>query len=589
MEPSGAGAKGSDPVATEEEEAVDTQDLLRALTATRNADRASAPVTRRRFGMFGWRALVVSVVAAALPLSFAQAQARKEITVAVNNLPRGLEAGSDTGNVDQRVIYNIFDTLIRRDFRSGTKGDGAKLIPSLAESWTRISPTVLELKLRPNVVFHNGDKFTAEDVLFTFSPERMLGKDAVLPEGRVYFDTIDKVEKVDDLTVRIVTKKPDILLEQRLAGYAAGVVSARSWTRFKAEVEAENATRPANQQRKWLEVALEHNRWNPVGTGPYKLEKVQPSEHIRLVANDKYFLGQPAASAVTFKEVPELSARMAGLVSGEYDMIVEISPDQIKTLKSRPGIEVRSVVLENTHLITFNTKDPALADKRIRHALSLAIDRKLLIDALWEGQTYSPNGHQLPAFGEMYDPNRKGYLYDPEKAKALLKEAGYKGQQIAYRLIPNYYLNGVEAAQALQEMWRAVGLNVELRMLENFEQVRKGPGVQMYAHSNSYRLPDPAGGINILWGPRSSNQRTWNYWTAPEEFNKLANDLEASTDMAERKKMFSRMLDIFEDEMPMTMLYNPMTSYGVRSTIEWMPYALYYMDLRPDNFSFKKS
>jgi peptide/nickel transport system substrate-binding protein len=568
--------------------------LSRAVPGTRNPDRTSASdacptITRRRVAILGWRALLLSLVAVGVPVSAAQAQARKEITIAVNNLPRGLEAGSDTGNVDQRVIYNIFDTLIRRDFRSGEKGDGAKLIPSLAESWTRISPTVLELKLRPNVVFHNGDKFTADDVLFTFSPDRMLGKGAILPEGRIYFDTVTRVEKVDDLTVRFVTDAPDILLEQRLAGYAAGIVNARSWTRFKAEVEADNATRSAGQQRKWLEVALEHNRWNPVGTGPYKLEKVQPSEQIRLVANDKYFLGAPAAPAVIFKEVPELSARMAGLVSGEYDMIVEVSPDQIKNLKNRPGIDVRSVVLENTHIVKFNTKDPALADKRIRHALSLAIDRKLLIEALWNGETYTPNGHQLPAFTEMYDPSRKGYLYDPDKARALLKEAGYKGTPITYRLIPNYYLNGVEAAQALQEMWRAVGLNVELRTVENFEQVRKGPGVQMYAHSNSYRLPDPAGGINILWGPRSSNQRAWGYWSAPEEFNKLADALDSASSMPERKKIFSRMLDIFEEEMPMTMLYNPITSYGVRSNINWKPYSLYYMDLRPDNFSFSKS
>lgn len=529
--------------------------------------------------------LLLSTLAFAAVSFPAMAQPEGELTIAVNQLSRGLEPASDTGNVDVRLTYSIFDTLIRRDFAATENGDGSKLIPGLAESWKRVSPTELELTLRQGVTFHNGDTLTADDVLFTFSPERLLGKDALLPEGKTYFGTIERVEKVDDRTVRFVTSKPDLLLEQRLAGYAAGIVNARAWTHFKSEVEAENATRPADQQRNWLEVALEENRWHPVGTGPYKVEAVKADEEIRLVANDKYFLGKPAATAVTFREVPELSARIAGLVAGEYDIIVDVTPDQVESLDARDGVDTRSVVLENTHVVVFNTADPALSDKRIRHALSLAIDRDLLIETLWNGKTYTPKGHQLPAFADMYDGSRKGYAYDPEQARALLKEAGYNGQPITYRVIPNYYLNGLEAAQALQEMWRAVGLNVELQMVENFDQVR-GPGAQMYAWSNSYRLPDPAGAINVLWGPTSGIQTKDKYWSAPAAFNEGANALNTAASMADRKVIFGKMLDIFEDEMPMTMLYNPNTTYGVRDNVEWRPYSLYYIDLRPDVFSF---
>lgn len=531
------------------------------------------------------RALIVSL-SITLVGTAAQAETRPELTIAVNALPRGMEAGSDTGNVDIRVIYSIFDTLIRRDFRSSEAGDGGDLIPGLAVSWERVSPTELELELRENVRFHNGELFTADDVLFTFSPERLIGENPILAEGLAYFNTISRVEKVDDMTVRFVTEAPDLLLEQRLAGYAAGIVSASSWTRFEEEVAAENVDRPEDQHLNWLEVAVDWNRWNPIGTGPYQLDEVRAGEYVRLVANDDYFLGAPAASSVTFREVPELSARIAGLVSGEYDLIVEVSPDQIDSLSQRDGIDVHTVVLENTHIVKFNTTDPALADKRIRQALSLAIDRELLIDALWAGRTYTPKGHQLPAFSEMYDDTRVGYEYDPDRARALLEEAGYDGEPITYRVIPNYYQNGMEAAQALQEMWRDVGLNVELVLLENFQQVRNVPGVQIYAHSNSYRLPDPDGALGILWGPRSSNQAIWGWWSAPDEFNELANNLNAVGTMAERKEIFIQMLDIFEDEMPMTMLYNPVAAYGVQSGINWQPYSLYYIDLRPDNFSY---
>jgi ABC-type transport system substrate-binding protein len=119
----------------------------------------------------------------------------------------------------------------------------------------------------------------------------------------------------------------------------------------------------------------------------------------------------------------------------------------------------------------------------------------------------------------MYNPARPGYTYDPERARRLAKESGYDGKPIALRLIPNYYLNGMESAQVLLEMWKAVGINVRLELLENFKQVR-AQGLEMHQWSNTYRLPDPTGAINVLYGPNSQTQRSWKYWTGTEQFNK---------------------------------------------------------------------
>src|SRR5690606_21539288 len=134
--------------------------------------------------------------------------------------------------VDVRATYSIFDTLIRRDF-SSSAGGNASLKPSLAESWKRVSPTVLEVKLRKGVRFHNGEEFTADDVVFTFSPERLTGKDAVIPAGRQYFGHLKQVEKIDPYTVRFVTEKPDLILEQRLATYAAWIVNRKQWMQYQ--------------------------------------------------------------------------------------------------------------------------------------------------------------------------------------------------------------------------------------------------------------------------------------------------------------------------------------------------------------------
>jgi len=514
---------------------------------------------------------------------------RPDLVVAVNKLPRGLEPHDQNGNVDVRVTYTIFDTLIRRDFTREDQYGANPLIPGLATAWKRISPTTLELQLRKGVKFHNGAEFTADDVLWTFDEKRHRGKDSILPKGHEYFGHLANVEKINDYAVRFITKEPDAVLEQRLATYGSWIVSKKAWFDVKAKVDKENAGKPADQQQDWMQVALKAQIWNPVGTGPYKFDSWKKNQFIKLVANDDYFLGKPTAKTVTYKEVPELAARIAGLVSGEFQIIVDVTPDQIGLLEGYKDIDVRSVVLENSNVFLFNTAHPQLKDKRLRQALSLALDRKKLVDSLWRGLTYTPKGHQIPAFGEMFIRNRKGYQYDPAKAKKLVAESGYDGKEISLRLIPHYYQNGLEAAQIAQEMWRQVGINVKLDMVESFKAVRdkKNPPA-IYIWSNTYRLPDPAGAIIVLWGPDSAVQKKYKYWKAPKVFNDAANVVMTSADMAERHKAFETMLDSIEDDMPMTILYNPLASYGVSKKVEWMPYPLFYMDFRPDVLKFKK-
>lgn len=519
------------------------------------------------------RILVACLMAAVVAPSVSAADRRHDIVVAVNELPRGLEPVENTGNVDVRVTYSIFDTLIRRDF-SVAGGGSASLKPSLAESWKRVSPTVLEVKLRRGVKFHNGDEFTADDVVFTFSPERMTGKDAVLPGGRQYFGHV-KVEMIDPYTVRFVTEKPDIVLEQRLATYASWIVNRRQWVQFHKP-----------DDKNWMQRALREVRWNPVGTGPLKFRDWKKDQYVAFTAHDNYFLGRPMFRSVVFKEVPETATRIAGLVSGEFDIIVDIAPDQYPVLARYKDINLHSVVLENSHVLVFNTNAPSLRDKRLRQALSLAIDRKKLRDALWQGRNYTPNGYQLQSFGPMYKADRAGYVYDPDRARHLVKESGYDGKTIGFRLIPNYYLNGLEVAQVLLEMWKAVGINVKLDLVDSFKQVR-APGVEIHAWSNTYRLPDPAGSINILYGPRSGMQKAYGFWNAPAAFNQAADTIATTTDLKERHSAFQHMLDIMEDEMPMTILYNPLVGYASTRHLDWKPSPLYFIDFRPDVFLLK--
>lgn len=515
---------------------------------------------------------LLATVSAHSPL--AAQDARPDLTIAVNALPPGMEPLAHDGNVTVRIIYSIFDTLIRRDFMNPLPGGGSRLVPALAESWERVAPDQVVFKLRRGVKFANGADFTAEDVLFTFSEERMLGKDSLL-NGRQYFGHLKSVEALDPYTVRFTTNGPDLVFEQRMATYGGWIVSKRTWE------DAGKAAAPSGDRKTQLKAGLDYYLRNPIGTGPYKFKEWKQGQQIELTANDEYFGGKPVARRVLYREIPELSTRVAALVSGEVDMIVNVDPDQFDILAGYKDLVVKSAPLNNTHVVVFNIFDPVLQDKRVRQGLSLALDRKSMIDSLWHGKAVTPNGHQLPEFGAMYDPTRKGYVFDKALAKQRLAEGGYKGGDVTLRFIPNYYALGTEAAQIVQQNWKEVGVNAKLAAVENFTQVRD-KGLQAYMWSNTFRLPDPAGAAIVLWGKESSSQRTWKHWKSPPGFDEIVDAVQSGATMETRSKEFRKLLDVLEDEMPLTMLYNPLESYAMRKGVEWTPYPLYYIDLRAD-------
>jgi peptide/nickel transport system substrate-binding protein len=509
-------------------------------------------------------AAVLPFASIAFP-GFAQG-ARPELTVAVAALPATLEPARELSNVGTRVTYSIFDTLIRRDFLGSPDGGGSELKPHLATSWERVSASELLVTLREGVKFHNGDELTSEDVAYTFREGRLYGADATIPSGKPYFGILQAVEPVDRYTVRFTTRVPDVLLEQRLASWCAWIVNKRAYE----------------------EMGFDAYSLAPVATGPYKVVSHDQSQATVLEAFDDYFMGTPTASMVTFQAVPELAARVAGLVSGEFDLITNVPPDQVEVIESFDDIEIRSVVLANSHVLVFDNRDALLSDIRIRQALSFAIDRQKLVDTLWLGKAEVPSSHNYPEYGQMFATDRE-LPFDPEKAKALLAEAGYDGQAITYRTQPAYYTNALEAAQVLVEMWKAVGINAQLQVVETGAQMRD-TGAQIFNWSNSTRLPDPLGALWIAWGPGGEIQ-VKDIW-GPESraaFTAAGKALEAETDPAARKDLFVEMLDEWETEAPGTILYQPFEAYAIRKDIGWRPTTFYFMDLRPDNLTFPQS
>jgi peptide/nickel transport system substrate-binding protein len=530
---------------------------------------------------FGFAALALAAPA--------WADDRPEITVAVQQIVTSgsLDVMRERSNVGARVFHSIFEGLIDYERQEPT----LPLKPMLATQWRQVDDLTVELILREGVKFHNGDVMTADDVVFTFSPERfglLPEQVAAQDEGRALFASnvsgltgmvpppevgaiykrswplLDRVEKVDDMTVRFVTTVPDPTLIGRISRMGSEIYSKR------AHAEAES----------WLAHAQA-----PVGTGPYRVVRFENDNILELEAFDEYWGGTPPIKKLRFVVVPEVASRVNGLISGEYDFITDVPPDQIETIASNPGVEVVGGPVTNHRLMVFDKNNGPMKNPLVRRAMTHAIDRQLIVDALWGGRTRVPAGLQWEYYGNMFIADWDVPKYDPELAKRLLAEAGYNGEPIQMRVLNNYYTNQVSTAQINAESFRQIGLNIDFQMKENWQQITDPSDGKRAIRdwSNSAPYPDPVSSIVNQHCQNGGQQQTGEWTNA--EFNENCTILETSMDHDARKAAFKRMLEIIEREDPgYTVLHQNVIFYGKRENIAWQWSGLQSMDFRAGNF-----
>jgi peptide/nickel transport system substrate-binding protein len=528
----------------------------------------------------------------------AQTDSRPTVRVAVQQVATSgtLTPLREQSNVGARSFPMIYAGLIELD----RQGD-LSLKPGLATSWKRIDDFTVELKLRKGVKFHNGDEMTADDVAFTFGPEHMFGSTKPLVVGKVaatiatstnqtpatavkltaatlppevpaiarrLWPSLAQVKVIDKYTVRFINLAPDLTLEGRLAR-SSEIISRRAF------LEAKD----------WASWAR-----SPVAAGPFKIKEFKPDNSLVLTAHDAYFGGKPNVKEVRYQVVPEVSGRVNGLLSGEYDFVTDIPPDQIKTIEANPKFEVVGGPVLNHRLIVFDKNHPQMANPKIRLAMAHAIDRDAIVKSLWGNRTSVPAGLQWEYYGPMFQKNWSVPKYDPALAARLVKEAGYKGEPIPFRVLNNYYTNQVQTAQVLAEMWRAVGLNVDMQMKENwgqiFETANSARGVRDW--SNSAPFNDPISSMVNQHGPNGQQQQMGEWKNS--EFNTLSTLLETSTNMDNRSRAFRRMLEIAEREDPAyTVLHRNVVFYGKRKDIQWKWSPTFTMDFRAANLTMPVS
>jgi peptide/nickel transport system substrate-binding protein len=492
--------------------------------------------------------LIVAIVAA---FAITTAQDAPTLVIGINAEAGALDPHSVPGSIiGNRTFHMIFDQLTRTD-------NAGAVQPMLATAWEQTAETTWVFTLREGVQFHDGSIMTAADVAFSLN--RLVFGEQESAIRALFAPFIAAVEATGDLEVTITTAAPDPLLPLRLSTPYSAIMP-------QAYVEA---------------TAFETLQTTPVGAGPYRVTEFIAGDRLVLERHADYWMGAPEAATITLRLIPETATRVAALQAGEVDFITTVSPDLVDVLDAEGSVRVDTVPVYNYMLIYFNTKTGLTADPLIRRALSLAIDREAIAEALWGGRVRVMNDYFLPGeFG--YDAERPNFAYDPEQAQALLAEAGYAGEELAFTPPGTYYTNGQLVTDAIAEMWEAIGVTVAYEPLDTAAWADRSLGGQNIATLQSFGTSgDPAtNSVVQAWG-------SWlgQYYTPTEEFNQLTAEAAQSLDADVRRTNYRRVAEIMDTDVPFTPLYQTVEFYATRENITWTPHQEFYIDVRPGAFS----
>src|SRR5262245_39160603 len=371
-----------------------------------------------------------------------------------------------------RIIKRIFEGLTAQEL--GTY----KIVPGLAQKWD-ISKDgrTYTFQLRPNVKFHDGTALTAESVKFCF--DRQMNDQGpyyatgTYPYVKGFLGNVAGVEVVNPSTVQIRLKAPLTPFLQYLAHHSLYVYSPEAL-------------------KKWGKDMVKH----PVGTGPFKLETWEPGVKVVLAKNDEYWGGAPKIRQAIYVPIIEAQARLSAIKTGEIDLTMDVPPDSLDDLRRDPNIVVAETNSSAVWYVVLNTRHPAMKNRRVRQALNYAVNKEAIIRDILKGTAIVAASPLSPVYGAYAEPGVQRYPYDPEKAKALLKEAGHAGGFELTFLVPESgsgMQSPVEMATVIQANLAAVGVKAKIQTMEWGAYLKKyldGPDMAEMSWNPSIGDPD---------------------------------------------------------------------------------------------------
>jgi peptide/nickel transport system substrate-binding protein len=433
-----------------------------------------------------------------------------------------------------------------------------EMIPLIAASAPEPSAegSVWTVQLREGVKFHDGMPLTAADVVFTYSVASHPDFAGMYTQMRV----LAKAEAVDELTVRFTLSEP----------------SARFPTLLDLDILPKHLL--AHVPVKELAEYRAYNVDQPIGAGPFKLVRWTAGQSLELEAFDDYLEGRPHVDRATVRVVSNSGAGVLLLAAGEID-VFSVPQNELATLEAMRGVEVHATPTLNFHHIAWNLRNPLFLDRRVRQALTHAIDREAIVDALLGGHGIVAHAPIPPLIAWAYTDDVPKFAYDPMRARQLLSEAGWApgadgilqrgGERFAFELLTSE--NSTiqrDAVVIAQQYLREVGIEVRVTQLELSSLISRidAPRFEFDAYllgMNVITDPDP----RPLWHSGEIAAGLNNIAFHHPRVDELADLNTRLLDRAERAAVLAEVWKILAEEQPYTFLFFPEALYGVRTDV----------------------
>jgi peptide/nickel transport system substrate-binding protein len=490
------------------------------------------------------KVLTGAVLAAALAAGSAPALAQKsadtlritwrdavpDITPYYNQLRTGVVIG-----------HQIWDSLVYRD------PETFQIRPLLAESYKWVDETTLEFTLRNNVTFHNGDKFTADDVVYTIN-SIVADKQVATPSNYAY---LDHATKVDDTHVRIELKRV-----------------------FPAALDYMAMTLYIMPKTYREKVGPQEYSQHPVAAGPYKVTKVNGVTQVDLERYDGYYpdspKGKPAIGKIVIHEVPDAATEMAELLGSRADWIWKFSPDQFDAVNRMPNLQATRAESMRVEFLGMDAAgrtgaDNPLTKEKVRQAIASAIDRSTMAKQLMQGGSRAIDTPCYPTQFGCDAGAAVHYSYDPAKAKQLLIDAGYPNgfdtELVTYEL-PQW-------AGAVQGYLKAVGINAKITQLQVAAVVQRslaGQNPLQLASWGSYSVNDVSAILPNYF------TFTGNDYTRDPEIRKLVEAGSATVDADQRRKAYTAAIKLITANASWLPIFTHTVTYGYSKQLNFKPY-----------------
>jgi peptide/nickel transport system substrate-binding protein len=488
-----------------------------------------------------------------LPAAFSHGESsgKKRVVIGQGELLSSFDYAADWEIAATWIQSNIGDCLVWWDRTT------SKDIPWLAERWQRLNAKTWRFFLRRGVKFTNGEPFNAQAVKFTY--DRILKDPKLIVHGEwLSFYAGSKV--VDDYTLDITTPRPDPAFISKLVDSGCQVVPPKYFQTVGAQAFGRR----------------------PIGTGAFKFVEEVKDNRVVLAANENYWRGRPKIDELVFRAIPEASTRVNELLTGGVDLIVNVPAQDFDRIRNNPKTKLEIVNGNTTQMLVVRVTDKSggkylTSDPRIRAAIEYAIDKNALVKLT--GGLGVPTRTRVtpPTFAwdeTLYGP-KNGDIYNPEKAKQLLKAAGYKGQPLEFVAPSGRWLMDKEVAEAIVGMLEAVGFKVDVKIVDPstfnekyFYPVYEGKpatkGLMMDSLGNSFFDPWIVGlEAHCKMGPRRSGY-------CNPAVDKLVEQAAASSNVEERAALYKRLQRILAEDRPQIFLYHQKEVYGMSRRLQWV-------------------